>query len=209
MRTVKTLTGLAIVAVSLAIAIPAGAHTFAVTGSASCSDGSHLVTWSITNDLPRKDMNVSATAEAAGTAYDVSVVTNPVPGGGTTSATTVVPGAVTGDITITVVATWPDEFTRTETATVGLPTACSTTTSTTPPTTVTSPTSTVPQSVEGVSTSVVPSTTTPTGVEAAECGPGELACTGSDTGTPVAVGFGLLVVGAAMIAIRRRPVEDR
>jgi hypothetical protein len=206
MRTVKTLTCLAIVAVSLAIAIPAGAHYAAITGVATCSDGSHLVTWSITNGLETKAMTTDATADVAGVAYDVSVVTNPVPGGATTSATTVVPGNVTGDVVITVVATWPDEFTRTETATVNLSTACSTSTTTAPPAT-TAPTSTVPRSVEGVSS--VPSTTTPTAVGAEECGPGELACTGSNTGTEMAVGFGLLMMGAALIAMKRRPARAR
>lgn len=202
MRTVKTLSCLAIVAGALAIAAPAGAHTAAVSGTATCSDGTHVVTWSITNGLPKKAMSVDATAEAAGAAYGVSVVTNPVPGGATTSATTVVPGGVTGDIVITVVATWPDEFTRTLTATVALPEQCTTTETTAPPTTA--PATTVPRSVEGVSTSVAP-TTGPTGVAAEECGPDTLACTGSDSGTPVTVGFGMLVVGAGLVALRRRP----
>ena len=202
MRTVKTLTCLAIFAGMLAIAAPAGAHTAAVSGSAVCSDGSHLVTWSITNDLPKKAMSVTATAESGGVSYGVDIVTNPVPGGATTKATTVVPGSVTGDVTISVVATWPDEFTRTVTATVSLPEKCATTTTTAAPTT------TVPQSVEGVSTSVVPSTTAPTGVAPAQCGPGELACTGSETGTGAMVGFGFLLVGAALIAFKRRSPQD-
>jgi hypothetical protein len=206
MRTVKTLTGLAIVAVSLTIAIPAGAHTAPVTGTASCSDGSHLVTWSITNGLPHKAMAVTATSAASGVTYDVSVVTNPVPGGATTKATTVVPGGVTGDVVITVVATWPDEFTRTVTATVGLPDQCATTSTTVPPTTA--PTTTTPGSVLGVSTSVP--TTAPTAVAGVECGPGTLACTGSSgTGTEVALGFGMLIVGAGLVALRRRPAPTR
>jgi LPXTG-motif cell wall-anchored protein len=208
MRTVKTLTGLAIVAVSMVLALPAGAHTAGVTGTAVCSDGSHLVTWSITNDLANRPMNITATAEAASVAYDVTGVTNPVAGGATATATTTVPGDVTGDVTITVIATWTDGFTRTETATVGLPTTCATTTTTAAPTT-TAPTTTVPGSVLGVSTSIVPTTTTPTGVEAAQCGPTTLACTGSDSGTPVAVGFGMLIVGAGLIALKRRPSHTR
>jgi hypothetical protein len=209
MKTLKSLSCLAIVAASLAIAAPAGAHTAAVTGVASCSDGSHLVTWSITNGLPKKSMAITATSEVAGAAYAVDIATNPVPGGATGTATTVVPGGVTGDIVITVVATWPDEFTRTLTASVGLPDACETTTTSSPATTATtSPTSTVPQSVEGVSTSVVP-TTGPTGVAAEDCGPGELACTGANTGSEMLVGFGLLFGGAGLIAVRRRPSRKR
>jgi LPXTG-motif cell wall-anchored protein len=210
MRTLKILAGLAIVAGSLAIALPAGAHTDSVTGTASCSDGSHLVTWSITNLLATRTMTVTATAEASGVTYAVSGIQNPVAGGGNTDATTVVPGGITGSVTITVNATWNDGFMRTETATVALPTSCSTSTTTAAPTTTTpptttAPTTTVPQSVEGVSTSVAPTTTAPTGVLAAQCGPDTLACTGSDTGTPAAVGFGLLVVGAGLVALKRRP----
>src|SRR5256885_1898108 len=100
MRALKALTCLAIVAASLAIAVPAGAHTAAVTGVASCSDGSHVVTWTITNNLLKKEMSVDATSAVSGVAYDVSVVTNPVPGGASTKATTVVPGGVTGTIEI-------------------------------------------------------------------------------------------------------------
>jgi LPXTG-motif cell wall-anchored protein len=211
MRTVKSLTCLAIVAASLAIALPAGAHNAAVTGVASCSDGSHLVTWTITNDLARKAMNVTATATASGTAYDVSVVTNPVPGGASTQATSVVPGGYTGAITITVVATWPDEFTKTVTATVGLPDQCTTTETTVPPTTVpptTVPPTTAPPTSVGVAPSSIVPTTAPAGVAGVECGPGTLPCTGSsDTGAEVAVGLGLLVAGAGLVALRRRPAR--
>jgi LPXTG-motif cell wall-anchored protein len=200
MRLAKCLSCLAIVAGSLAIAAPAGAHTAAVTGVASCSDGSHLVTWTITNNLAHKAMGVSATATASGVAYDVSVVTNPVPGGASTKATTVVPGGVTGSIVITVVATWTDEFTRTVTATVDLPDKCATTTTSAPPTT-----GTTPGSVLGVSS--VP-TTAPTSVAGVECGPTTLACTGSsETGSEVTLGLGLLAAGAGLIALKRRPAR--
>jgi LPXTG-motif cell wall-anchored protein len=212
MRAVKSLTCLAIVAASLAIALPAGAHNAAVTGVASCSDGSHLVTWTITNDVARKAMNVTATATASGTAYDVSVVTNPIPGGASTNATTVVPGGYTGTITITVVATWPDEFTKTVTATVGLPEKCTTTETTAPPTTA-PPTSAppttgpTPTSAGVAAASIVPATAR-TGVAGVECGAGTLPCTGSSgTGAEVAVGLGLLVVGAGLVALRRGPAR--
>jgi hypothetical protein len=208
MRLAKCLSCLAIVAASLAIAVPAGAHTAAVTGTASCSDGSHLVTWTITNNLAKKAMGVSATATASGVAYDVSVVTNPVPGGASTKATTVVPGGVTGSIEITVVATWTDEFTRTVTATVALPVKCATTTTSAPPTTTTPTTATpttTPGSVGGVSSAP---TTSPGSVAGVECGPGTLACTGSSgTGSEVTLGLGLLAAGAALLALKRRPAR--
>ena len=206
MRAVKSLTCLAIVAASLAIALPAGAHNAAVTAVASCSEGSHLVTWTITNDVARKAMNVAATATASGTDYDVSVVTNPVPGGASTKATTVVPGDYTGAITITVVATWPDEFTRTVTATVGLPEKCTTTETTAPPTTA--PPTTAPPTSAGVGGASSVPTTAPTGVAAVECGTGTLPCTGSSgTGAEVAVGLALMLAGAGLVALRRGPAR--
>jgi LPXTG-motif cell wall-anchored protein len=210
MRAVKSLACLAIVAASLAIAVPAGAHTAAVTGVASCSDGSHLVTWTITNGIAKKPMTVIATSIAESVAYDVSVVTNPVPGGGSTQATTVVPGAVTGTITITVVGTWPDEFTRTITATVGLPDKCTPTETTVPPTTVPPTTTPTPVSAGGVTSSIAPTTTAVADVTGLECGPTTLACTGSsDTGAAVGVGLGLVMAGAGLVALRRRPAPTR
>ncbi|MDQ1533646.1 MAG: hypothetical protein QOF28_1407 [Actinomycetota bacterium] len=212
MRAIKSFTCLAIVGAFLAFAVPAGAHPAAVTGVASCSDGSHLVTWTITNGLQHKPMAVTATSTAEGVTYHVSVVTNPVPGGASTKATTVVPGGVTGAITITVVATWPDEFTRTVTATVGLPNKCATTETTAPPTTApptTAPPTTAPTPTSaGVSPSTIIPTTAPAGVAGVESGPGTLANTGSsDTGAAVAVGLGLMLAGAGLIALRRRPAR--
>ena len=203
MRVVKSLTCLAIVAASFAIAAPAGAHHAMVTGVASCSDGSHLVTWTITNDLAKNPMTVTATSIAEGVAYDVSVVTNPVPDGGSTQATTVVPGIVTGTITITVVGTWPDEFSRTFTASVELPETCVPTETTVPPS---STTATTPGSVGGVTS--LPSTTAPGSVGGVECGPNTLACTGSsDTGAAVVIGLGFVAAGAGLVALRRRPAR--
>ena len=203
MRGVKSLVLLAIVAASFAIAVPAGAHRAMVTGVASCSDGSHLVTWTITNEQTKLPMTVTATSIAEGVAYDVSVVTNPVPAGGSTQATTVVPGGVTGSITITVVARWPDGFTITVTATVELPDKCTPTETTVPPTTMLAPAVTSAPAVAGVSSA--PTTTAVAGVE---CGPGTLACTGSsDTGAAVAVGLGLVIAGAGLVALRRRPAR--
>jgi LPXTG-motif cell wall-anchored protein len=206
MRASKSLAGLAIIAASLAIAIPAGAHNASVTGVASCSDGSHLVTWTITNDLANKTMSVTATSIADGVAYDVSVVTNPVPGGGSTQATTLVPGGITGPITITVVGVWPDEFTRTVTATVGLPDQCTPSETTAPPTTAPPTTATTPVTAGGVLISTT--TTEVAAVSKVTCGSSTLPCTGSsDTGAAVVVGLGLVTVGAGLIALRRRPAR--
>jgi hypothetical protein len=226
MKAIKSFTCLAIVAACFAFAAPAGAHTAMVTGVAACSDGAHRVTWTITNDQPHRAMTLAATSAVGGTAYGVSIVTNPVPGGGTTHASTVVPGGVTGTITITVHATWTDEFMKTVTATVGLPTHCSPTATTTPPTTTPpttaptettaptattapptsgSPTSGSPTSAGVLPTSNVP-TTAPSGVAGVESGPGDLAFTGaSNTGAVVAVALGLLMVGAGLLALKRRP----
>jgi LPXTG-motif cell wall-anchored protein len=209
-RVVKSLTFLAIVAASFAIAVPAGAHPATVTGVASCSDGAHLVTWTITNGLAKKPMTVTATSIAEGVVYNVSVVTNPVPGGGSTEATTVVPGGVTGAITITVVGTWPDGFSRTVTATVGLPDKCTPTETTAPPTTAPPTTAPTQVSAGGTASSIATTTTAVAGVSEITCGPSTLACTGSsDTGTAVAVGLGLVIAGAGLVALRRRPARTQ
>jgi LPXTG-motif cell wall-anchored protein len=212
MRLLKSFTCLAIVAAFLAFAVPAGAHMAEVTGVASCSDGAHLVTWTITNNHLHKATTVTASASAEGVAYDVSVVTNPIPADSSTEATTVVPGGVTGTVTITVVATWSDEFTRTVTATVGLPHRCSTTETTAPPTTV--PPTTVPPTTAptptsvGISPSTIVPTTAPSGVAGVESGPATLANTGSsDSGAAVVVGLGLMVAGAGLVALKRRPAR--
>ena len=203
MRILKSFTCLAIVTATLAFAGPAGAHHPAVTGVATCSDGSHLVTWTITNSLARKPMTVSATAMAEGVAYDVSVVTNPVPAGESTDATTVVPGAVIGSITITVVATYPDDFTKTISATVDLPESCVPTETTAPATTAPTPTST------GVAPSSIVPTTGPAGVAGVESVPGTLPNTGAtDTGAHVVVGLALLMASAGLLALKRRPARQ-
>lgn len=208
MKATKFFTCLGIVAAFFAFAAPAGAHTTDVTGVAVCSDGSHLVTWTITNNQAHRAMTVTATASAEGVAYDVSLVTNPVPGGASTEATSVVPGGVTGAITITVHALWTDGVRRTATATVELPVDCSTTVTTSPPTTVPPTTAPTPTSV-GVSPSTITPTTAPTGVAGVESGPGTLANTGSSSGTgaAVAVGLGLMVAGAGLVALKRRPAR--
>jgi LPXTG-motif cell wall-anchored protein len=207
MRALKSLTFLAILAAFFAFAAPAGAHTTDVTGVAVCSDGAHLVTWTITNNYTKA---MTATASAEGVAYDVSGLTNPVPGDTSTHATSVVPGGVTGAITITVHATWTDGVKRTATATVDLPVDCSPTVTTSPPTTVpptTVPPTTAPPTSVGVSPSTITPTTAPVGVGGVESGPG-LASTGSsDTGAAVAVGLGLMVAGAGLVALKRRPAR--
>ena len=211
MRLVKSLAGLAVVAASIAIAVPAGAHNATVIGSATCSDGSHLVTWTITNGLAKKPMNVAATSVVDGVAYDVSVATNPIPGGGSGQATTIVPGGITGTITISVVGTWPDEFSRTFSASVELPDQCMPTETTAPPTTATPTTPpTTAGSVGGVSS--VPLTGAVAGVSKVECGSGTLPCTGSsDTGPEVVAGLGLVLAGAGLVALKRgrRPLASR
>jgi LPXTG-motif cell wall-anchored protein len=109
-----------------ALAAPASAHNAAVSGSTSCSDGAHVVTWSIGNDWPTPMTIASATAVVGGQSYAVTGYANPVSMTGTT-ATSVVPGGVSGTIVLTVHVTWSD-WAQTPTASVDLLSNCSTTT---------------------------------------------------------------------------------
>ena len=59
MKALKSFTCLGILAAFFAFAAPAGAHRLMVTGTTVCSDGTHVVTWTITNDHQSKAMTVN------------------------------------------------------------------------------------------------------------------------------------------------------
>jgi LPXTG-motif cell wall-anchored protein len=110
-----------------ALAAPASAHNSAVSGSTSCSDGSHVVNWTIGNDDPLS-MNIDSASAAIGAqSYAVTGYANPVSQAGTT-ASTIVPGGTNGTIVLTVHVTWTDHYSMTATAQVALQSNCSTTT---------------------------------------------------------------------------------
>jgi LPXTG-motif cell wall-anchored protein len=159
----------------LAMSAPASAHSALLSGSTVCSDGSHVVNWSIGNDWPTPMTITSATATMNNQSYPVVGYTSPVYAGSPTSAISTVPGS-TGSVTLTVHSSWPDGVTHTLSTSVALihdcngggttTTAAPTTTSTLPPTTTTAApttTSTSPATTTteaATTTTAAPTTTT-------------------------------------------------
>ena len=125
-------------ALLVAFAAPASAHTVVVSGTTSCPDENHLVTWTIRNPETLADRSlviVSATADVDGVSYPVEGYDAGIPPQGSTQATSVVPGDVTGTIDITVRVRFPDDFRAHAKASVELMPPCEETTTTTSPTT--------------------------------------------------------------------------
>ena len=152
----------AVVAAALVgMAAPAYAHHSVLSGSTECSDGQHVVTWTIRNisgvNLP---MSVdSASATNGGHTYSVTGYANPVPDSATTSATSVLPGGSTGDVVLHVEASWSDGYNWSGDTSVPLEHNCmsSSTTTTEASTTTTAPTTTT---TEAAPTTTVPQETT-------------------------------------------------
>lgn len=120
---------------------PVPAHHAILEGVGSCSGAEHVIDWTIGNSVPKRDMQIMAASVALnGSTYTVDGYTNPVPGAGSTSATTTIPGALTGTATITVTGHWNDGHTTTRSADVALTDPCTVTT--VPPTTNPTPTTT-------------------------------------------------------------------
>jgi LPXTG-motif cell wall-anchored protein len=153
-----------VAAAVLSTAAPAYAHHSVLSGSTECSDGEHVVTWSIQAvSVVHLPMTIeSASATNNGTTYSVTGYTSPVTDGETTYATTVLPAGSTGTVTLHVHSTWPDNVEYTDETSVELVTDCQpgTTTTTAAPTTTTTeaPTSTT----EAPTTTTEDSTTTTT-----------------------------------------------
>lgn len=148
-------------------AVPAWAHHPVLSGSTSCPDENHLVTWTIGNSESAQVMTInSAIAELNGTTYAVTGYSTTVVGGGSTTGTTIVPGNLTGTITLTVNADWTDRFNTTRTTSVALEFPCNeTTTTTTVPeetTTTTAPEETTTTTVAETTTTTAPEETTTT-----------------------------------------------
>jgi LPXTG-motif cell wall-anchored protein len=157
-----------VVAAVVGLSAPAFAHYSTQSGQTSCSDGAHVITWSIHNSESNQKMTIdSATAVAGGQSYAVTGYAQPVDFSGTTSATTVVPGGTTGTAVLTIHTSWPDHITYSGTAQVTLLSDCSTTTTqsttttTYPTTTTTYPVTTTTQhQCECSTTTTQPVTTT-------------------------------------------------
>ena len=121
----------------MGLATPASAHRALLKGWTSCSNGEHVVLWSIGNDFELPMTIDSATAAIGATSYAVTGYDATVANVGTTSATTIVPGGEAGTLTLTVHATWTDQYTDTEHASVDLESDCTSTTTTLGSTTTT------------------------------------------------------------------------
>jgi LPXTG-motif cell wall-anchored protein len=208
-----------VVAVVLVFARPAWAHSPSASGTTSCPDANHIVSWTINN--PDTDFGaatiLSATARLHATNYAVTGYDASIPPAGSTHATTTVPGGETGSIRLTVRVRWADNFEGeakasvelqppcNETTTVPSTTTPSTTTpSTTAPSSSTSPSSGPPVSGGGVSPTGLGATTTAPGGGAAgaEAGAasGSLPRTGSPSTNWALVGFASFAFGGLLLA---------
>lgn len=222
--------GLIVVAGVLAIAIPAWAHFPEVSGETVCSDGNHLITWTIGNSETDKVMTITSASASDGTnTYAVTGYSPTVGDSGSTTGTTTVPGGVTGTVTLTVTGSWTDGVIATRQTSVELIESCapSTTTSTTASTstTISPETSTVPVSTttitEAGSTSTTAEATTSTSIAVEGTTvllPSTTADSPSTTVAPAGTTlpftggsfFGLLAIGAscliagALALVRRR-----
>jgi len=216
---------IAVVALVLAFARPAWAHTPTASGTTSCPDENHHVAWTITNpDAQFGNMNIlTATATVGGNTYAVTGYDASVPPLGSTHANTIVPGDVTGTITLALHVRWDDGFVADTTATVDLQPPCHETTTSAPTTSTTettAPTSSTTSSGSGGSGTTSPPVTgggspgsgsaggvqsgaQPTGsgaVAAAETGSGTLPRTGAPSTNWALVGFASVLFGALLLA---------
>jgi len=145
---------------------PASAHAALLSGSTVCSDGTHVVNWSIGNDWPTPMTITSASATLNGQSYAVVGYTSPVYSGSPTSAISTLPGGSIGSVTLTVNSSWPDGVTHTRSTSVALEhncsggtttTAAATTTTAGATTTTAAPTTTT---AAATTTTAAPTTTT-------------------------------------------------
>jgi LPXTG-motif cell wall-anchored protein len=206
-----------VVAVVLVLARPAWAHTPTASGTTSCPDANHHVSWTINNpDTAYGAATIlSATATVGANNYTVSGYDAAIPPAGTTHATTTVPGDVTGTIHLTVHLRWADNFEGSATASVELQPPCNetttvptttstTTTSTTTPSNSTTPSSGPPVSGGGgVSPTGAGVTSAPSGgAAAAEAGAGSasLPRTGAPSTNWALIGLASFAFGGLLLA---------
>jgi LPXTG-motif cell wall-anchored protein len=202
-----------------ALARPASAHLLEVSGTTSCPEATHVVSWTIHNQetLPDRPMTIAEViAEVDGTEYPVTGYSTTVAPGGSTNATSVVPGSVTGTIEIRVKGLWPDDYENNARGSVELQPPCPDTTTTTPTTPTTAPTTTSPPNTGGTAPTTAgppntpgsvappPSQDTSGGVGGIEAGEGSLPTTGSSSTNWAVVGLASLVFGATLLAVTRR-----
>ncbi len=147
-------------------AISASAWHPVLSGQTVCTDGEHVVTWTIENSetSPSSPMTIaSAVADVGATDYPVTGYTSPVPGAGSTPAQTIIPGSVSGTVVLTVFATWTNGEQATRTTSVVLDENCvppTTTTTEAPTTTTTEAPTTTTTEAPTTTTTEAPTTTT-------------------------------------------------
>src|SRR4051812_44857264 len=100
-RRVALVTGV-VAAVVLGLALPASAHSTSIKGSTYCSNGEHIVNWTLSNSSESSNLLmtiVSVDAFVGGTQYPVLGYSSPLAKGASTTGTSIVPYGVTGTIT--------------------------------------------------------------------------------------------------------------
>ncbi len=131
----------------VAAVTPAFAHTPLLSGRTVCSNGSHVVTWSIGNDFNLPMTITSATATLGGASYGVTGYHANVGASGSpshsTPAKTVLPAGATGNVILRVRVRWSDGFTKSGSTSVRLIGPCMGPTTSTTPTTLGTTTSSV------------------------------------------------------------------
>ena len=103
-QSVVVAAALAVVTVFIVFtALPAWAHHPVLSGRSVCSDGEHVITWTIGNSEPVRSMHIDTAVATIGA--DTFAVTGYAPdlaGAASTTATTTIPGGTTGTVTLTV-----------------------------------------------------------------------------------------------------------
>jgi hypothetical protein len=145
-------------------AVPAFAHTTTLTGSSVCSDGAHVITWTIESldtTLPMHVASATATLDSTQQFPVDGAVGMDIPENTSITASTTIPGNLIGTVELAVHGTWSDLATADATTSVSLTSECTpgdtSTTSTTATTSTTE--STTSTTVEG-STTTAPTTST-------------------------------------------------
>jgi hypothetical protein len=110
------------------LAVPAFAHSNAVTGSATCATaGGFDIKWTVANDFNLSE--VATVTSATGGVSTVSGSPAHIPASPgkpfkTATLTQVLPASTTGPATLTVKGVWSDNFTTTNSGSTPLPTGC-------------------------------------------------------------------------------------
>ncbi len=212
------LAGATLVAVAVAFvaliagALPASAAQLSLSGTVTCSDGSHVITWTIVNDSSNTVTITSIFTAKDPLSYDVTGYTSPLAPGTTTHGTTVIPGSSTGVVDLYVNETW-DESQGSDRASLDLGDPCGTATTTTTSTVVTTTTTVAPTTTTLAKTtttvaaagSTVPATVAPATTVAPTA---QLPRTGG-SGTPGAIaGTATLALGGLALVLGNRKFRN-